>query len=96
MMRGTSQTPPIRSFLRTTRMGRSSELPMPCSEHQLLLEKYRALLKAHSQNLKKLSDAIGYIPHIEFQVLWKNTFYTRKCVNEARGFLEKHIAEHGC
>jgi hypothetical protein len=70
-------------------------LPM-CREHQLLLEKYETANKTHSENLKKICDVIGSIPHSEFMDLWRTLRLTRERLEEAGKLLKKHISEHDC
>jgi hemerythrin len=69
---------------------------MPCEEHELLASKYEAAMKTHSQNLQRVCNVIGCIPHMEFVDLWRKMQRTRQLLDEAQGHLLKHIAEHDC
>lgn len=69
---------------------------MPCKERQLLFDTYSATVKVHNENLQKLCDVIGSIPHTEFLVLWKVVRYTGERCQEAQRLLLKHIEEHTC
>jgi len=53
-------------------------------------------MKAHTQNLQKVCDVIGAVPHTDFMDLWGTLRHTRGRLEEAQSLLEKHIAEHDC
>jgi hypothetical protein len=67
-----------------------------CREHDLLLDKCEIAMKTHSQNVQRVCDVIGSIPHTDFMDLWRTLAQTRGRLEEAQRLLEKHIAEHDC
>ena len=67
-----------------------------CQEKFRLAEEYKKATALYSQNLNEFVGSMGVVPKVQYESLRTATEEARHATANARGRLERHIAEHGC